>query len=294
MRPNARSQPQSAIRRDSVLRTVRAVLIEVRALSVHRGRTAVLHDIDLDVRAGEFAAVIGANGAGKTTLIQAIAGVIPPPRGTVRIGGLDVGRTDARTLSSRIGFVFQNPEHQFIAHTVFDEVAHGLRLQRLPDDEVRERTHALLERFGLERKADTHPFLLSGGQKRRLSVGTALVTGAPILALDEPTFGQDRARADELLTLLRELNDEGTTVIIVTHDMQLVTEYASRSIVMAGGRILRSGATSDLFADDELIERAGLRPSPLRLALRGLQRHPELADVTRLADLPAPITGRAS
>ena len=105
-------------------------LIEVRGLSIHRGRTAVLHDIDLDVRAGDFVAVIGANGAGKTTLIQAIAGVISPPRGTVRIGGLDVGRTDARTLSSRIGFVFQNPEHQFIAHTVFDEVAHGLRLQR--------------------------------------------------------------------------------------------------------------------------------------------------------------------
>ena len=131
------------------------------------------------------------------------------------------------------------------------------------------RTGALLDRFGLADKAGSHPFLLSGGQKRRLSVGTALVTGAPVLALDEPTFGQDRARADELLALLRELNDEGTTILVVTHDMQLVADYAARTIVMADGRVVRAGATADVFADDELIERAGLRPPPLRRALRG-------------------------
>ncbi len=104
---------------------------------------------------GEFVAIVGANGAGKTSLIQAIAGVVPPPRGTVHVDGLDVGRADTRTLSSRIGFVFQNPEHQFIANTVFDELAHGLRRQRLPDDEVRARADALLERFGLDREGAT-------------------------------------------------------------------------------------------------------------------------------------------
>ena len=242
--------------------------------------------VDLDVRSGEFVAVVGANGAGKTSLIQAIAGVVPPPRGTVHVDGLDVGRADTRTLSSRIGFVFQNPEHQFIANTVFDEIAHGLRLQHLPDDEVRERTEALLARFGLTGKAQTHPFLLSGGQKRRLSVGTALVAGAPVLALDEPTFGQDRARADELLALLRELNHEGRTILVVTHDMQLVTEYADRMVVMADGRIVAHGTTAEIFADADLIERAGLRLPPLARALHGLTRHPELAGVARLSDLP--------
>jgi energy-coupling factor transport system ATP-binding protein len=97
----------------------------------------------------------------------------------------------------------------------------------------------MLRRFGLEDKADVHPFLLSGGQKRRLSVGTALVAGAPVLALDEPTFGQDRARADELLGLLEGLRRDGTTVLVVTHDMQLVTEYADRTIVVGDGRVLR-------------------------------------------------------
>lgn len=269
-----------------------APLISARGLTVRRGRTDVLHGVDLDVAAGDFVAVVGANGAGKTTLIQALAGVIVPPRDTVRVDGIDVGRADARTLSSRIGFVFQNPEHQFIAHTVFDEVAHGLRLQHLPDDEVRERTMDLLRRFGLDGRADAHPFLLSGGQKRRLSVGTALVAGAPLLVLDEPTFGQDRARADELLGLLGRLNAEGTTVVVVTHDMQLVTDYAHRTVVLDDGRILAQGPTADVFADADLIERAGLRLPPLRRALHGLARHPELAPLARIEDLPGGLAVR--
>ncbi|WP_457099935.1 ABC transporter ATP-binding protein [Microbacterium sp. P5_E9] len=262
-------------------------LIRVRGLTVRRGRTEVLHDIELDVRAGDFVAVVGANGAGKTTLIQAIAGVIPPPHGTVHIDGIDVGRSDARTLSARVGFVFQNPEHQFIAHTVFDELAHGLRLQHLPDASVRARTDAVLERFGLSDKAHTHPFLLSGGQKRRLSVATALVAGAPVLVLDEPTFGQDRARADELLMLLQELNRDGTTVLVVTHDMQLVAEYADHTVLLGDGRLLAAGPTAEVFADSTLIEGAGLRLPALRRGLQGLSRHPSLSHVGRLADLPA-------
>ncbi|MFT4305499.1 MAG: energy-coupling factor transporter ATPase [Microbacterium sp.] len=260
--------------------------VSVRGLTLRRGRTPVLHDVSLDVPRGAFVAVIGANGAGKTSLLQAIAGVVPPPRGTVRVDGVDVARADPRTLPSHIGFVFQNPEHQFIAHTVWEEAAHGLRRQGLPADEVRVRTDELLRRFGLTAHAQRHPFLLSGGQKRRLAVGTALVTGAAVLALDEPTFGQDRARADELLGLLRELNEAGTTIIVVTHDMQLAGEYADRVVVMQDGRIAAARRTAAVFDDDALLAGAGLRPPPLRRALAGLTRHPELSEVTRLADLP--------
>ncbi len=269
-----------------------APLIRVRGLRTRRGKTEILHGVDLDVAEGEFVAIVGANGAGKTTLLQSIAGVVPVPRGQVTIAGTDVSRTDLRTLSRRIGFVFQNPEHQFIAPTVFDELAHGLRLQKLPEAEVRERADDVLRRFGLADKADVHPFLLSGGQKRRLSVGTALVAGAPVLALDEPTFGQDRARADELLGLLRDLNSDGTTVIVVTHDMQLVTEYAHRTVVVGDGRIIADASTPDVFADETLLRAAGLRPPPLRRAFAGLTRHPQFAGVTRLADL-AGVTGAA-
>ncbi len=261
-------------------------LLHIEGLRLSRGRTPVLHGIDLAVAAGEFVAVVGANGAGKTTLIQAIAGVLRPPRRTVRIDGLDVRRAGARTLSRHVGFVFQNPEHQFVTTTVFDEIAHGLRAQRLGDAEVRRRTEDLLTRFGLIDKADVHPFLLSGGQKRRLSVGTALVGGARLLVLDEPTFGQDRARADELLALLDDLREEGTTIVVVTHDMQVVAEHADRLVVVDDGRIAADGPVVDVFSDAALIARSGLRAPPLREAFAGLARHPELATVARLRDLP--------
>ncbi|WP_036289687.1 ABC transporter ATP-binding protein [Microbacterium sp. MRS-1] len=265
-------------------------LIRVRGLRTLRGRREILHGIDLNVAAGEFVAIVGANGAGKTTLLQSIAGVVPVARGQVLLDGIDVARSDPRELSRRIGFVFQNPEHQFIAHTVFDELAHGLRRQRLAENEVRERAFDVLRRFDLDGKADVHPFLLSGGQKRRLSVGTALVAGAPVLALDEPTFGQDRARADELMDLLEGLSADGTTILVVTHDMQLVTEHAHRTIIIGDGRVVADAATAAVFADDALVRAAGLRQPPLRRAFAGMTRHPSLAGVTRLADLPAPET----
>lgn len=261
-------------------------VIAVRALTLRRGRDTVLRDIDLDVARGEFIAVVGGNGAGKTTLVQAIAGVIVPPRRAVHIDGRDVARLGARELTERVGFVFQNPEHQFIAATVAAELAHGLRRRGLDDDAVRARTAEVLDRFGLSEKAESHPFLLSGGQKRRLSVATALVTGAPVLVLDEPTFGQDRARADELLALLSELNDAGTTIVFVTHDMQLVAEYADRLVVLADGRLIAHGSTAEVFGDRDVVARAGLRLPPLARALSGVARHPELAGISRLKDLP--------
>lgn len=261
-------------------------LVRVRGLALSRGHTPVLRGIDLDVRPGEFVAVVGANGAGKTTLVQAIAGVLRPPCGTVRIDGVDIRRASARARAELVGFVFQNPEHQFVTTTVFDEIAYGLRRRRRPDPEVRARTTSLLDRFGLADHADSHPFLLSGGQKRRLSVGTALVGGARLLVLDEPAFGQDRARADELLGLLDDLRAEGTTIIVVTHDMQVVSEHADRVVVVGDGRITADGPTSAVFADDAALTRAGLRPPPLRSVFAGLARHPELFDATRLRDLP--------
>ncbi|MDR6866519.1 energy-coupling factor transport system ATP-binding protein [Microbacterium resistens] len=242
-------------------------IIRIRGLDVVRGRVPVLHGIDLDIAAGGLTAVIGANGAGKTTLVQAIAGVVPPPRRRVSVDGIDPGRASPRELTARIGFVFQNPEHQFLAHTVFDELAHGLRLRRLPEDEIRPRVEEMLDRFGLTKKADSHPFLLSGGEKRRLSVGTALIARPGILALDEPTFGQDRARAAELVSLLRELRAEGTTILIVTHDLQLVADDATSTVILAAGRLHAAGATEDLLGDDGIFESAGLRLPAVTRAL---------------------------
>ncbi len=262
-------------------------LVVARDLRISRRRAPVLHGVDLSIAAGSFTAIVGANGAGKTTLLQALCGVLRPPKGSVSIDGVDVGRADARLLGRRVGFVFQNPEHQFVTSTVLDEVAHELRRQGLEPDEVERRARATLRRFGLEHRAEAHPFLLSGGQKRRLSVAAALVAGAELLALDEPTFGQDRERAEELLALLSDLNAAGTTVLVVTHDLQLVAEHASDVIVLGEGRLLAHGPVGAVLADDALLERSGLRPPPLHAALRDVPGHPELATVTRFAELPS-------
>ena len=270
------------------------VAITVRDCSVRRGGRrgpVVVDGVDLDVASGDFLAIVGTNGAGKTTLLQAIAGVIPAPAGSVDVLGMDPSRADARDRARRIGFVFQNPEHQFVTHTVADELELGLRLQGMPEAERHDEVERMLRRFDLVEHRDRHPFLLSGGQKRRLSVGTALVAGAPVLALDEPTFGQDRARAAELLDILRTLNDEGTTVLVVTHDLQLVADYADRVAVMQGGRVIGSGPTAEVLAGP-LIEAAGLRHPPLARATRSLVRHPEWQSVTRMSQLPT--AGRAA
>ena len=264
--------------------------IRIRGLSVRRGGRrgpVVVHDVDLDVAAGEFLAVVGTNGAGKTSLLQAVAGVIPAASGTVDVLGLDPQRADSRERSRRIGFVFQNPEHQFVATTAEEELDTSLRVQGVPEPERAAEVTRMLERFGLGELRAQHPFLLSGGQKRRLSVGTALIAGAPVIALDEPTFGQDRERAAELLDVLRALHEEGTTVLVVTHDLQLVADYATRVAVMADGRLLGAGPTAEVLAGP-LIDEAGLRHPPLARATRGLARHPEWHAVTRMSQLPSP------
>ncbi len=260
-------------------------IVRVERLVVTRRRKTILHGVNLELAAGSFLAIVGTNGAGKTTLLQTIAGVVPGPPGRMRVAGLDPATADAGDLSRSIGFVFQNPEHQFIRYTVAEELAHGLEIQGLPGEEIERRVDAMLERFGLSALRDAHPFLLSGGQKRRLSVGTALIAGAPVLALDEPTFGQDRERASELLGMLTELNADGTTVLVVTHDMQLVADHASHIAVMSQGRILAFDRAERILAGEALRE-AGLRPPPLAVAMRSLSHHESWRGIARLRDLP--------
>ncbi|MCS5726587.1 energy-coupling factor ABC transporter ATP-binding protein [Herbiconiux sp. CPCC 203407] len=265
--------------------------VSVRGLRVVKGRSEILHGVDLEIERGAFVAIVGTNGAGKTTLLQSIAGVAAPPRGTVEVLGIDPARVDVRRLARTVGFVFQNPEHQFIRGTVADELAHGLELQKTGPAEIERQVGRMLERFGLTAQRDVHPFLLSGGQKRRLSVGTALIAGAPVLALDEPTFGQDRERAAELLDILNGLNAGGTTVLVVTHDLQLVADHASHVLVLDAGRVAAYDRTAAVLASGAL-EAAGLAPPPLVRAFRAAG-DPAWHALTRLADLDAPSASRS-
>ncbi|WP_277211010.1 ABC transporter ATP-binding protein [Isoptericola croceus] len=269
---------------------VTAPVVSVTGLTFRRGASTVLDDVSLDVARGDLLALVGSNGAGKTTLAQLVAGVLRPRRravsGAVRVAGLDPWRADPADLTAAVGFVFQNPEHQFVTGRVDDELAHGLRLRGVPDGEIAARVEDVLERFGLADLRDRHPFWLSGGQKRRLSVGTAIVCRPKVLVLDEPTYGQDRERAVELLDLLTALHEDGTTVVVVSHDMQLVAEHATRVVALAGGRVLADGRPDAVLGDEAVLRAAGLRTPPLARATRALTSHPDWRSVTRLADLP--------
>ena len=215
-------------------------LLSARGLAVARVRgTTVAAGIDLDVRAGSALAVTGPNGAGKSTLGLTLAGLLPPAAGEVvaseslRSGAGPVPiRWTSKQLLTRIGTVFQEPEHQLLAKTVRDELAIGPRALGLDEDETAARTDDLLGRLRLDRLAMANPYTLSGGEKRRLTVASALATRPRVLVLDEPTFGQDARTWQELIALLAELRDAGSSLVVVTHDLDIVTALHAERYVL--------------------------------------------------------------
>jgi energy-coupling factor transporter ATP-binding protein EcfA2 len=215
------------------------------------------------VPAGSFVAVVGPNGAGKSTLAAHLIGAIRPPAGTVRLFGRDVRTTPPETLARLVGYVFQNPEHQFVARTVYEELAFGLRVRRVPEPEIVARVETMLADFGLAALGPANPFTLSHGEKRRLSVATMLILGQEVLVLDEPTFGQDRQNTVALMAKLVDLHRAGRTIVLITHDVRLVAEYAEEVAVLIEGAVVFSGPTDELFRNPALLERAHLVPPPL-------------------------------
>jgi len=201
------------------------------------GATAwALEGVDIDVGAGEALALTGPNGSGKSTLALLIAGLLRPARGVARLGLDDSWRLPARALVTKVGTVFQDPEHQFVATRVDDELTIGPRRAGRGETEARAIAAELLERLRLAHLAAANPFTLSGGEQRRLSVATALATSPALLILDEPTFGQDRRTYAELVTLLVSHVSEGGGVLFATHDSDLVASLADRTIAMRRGR----------------------------------------------------------
>ena len=212
------------------------VVLEARGLTVGRLKgVAVAGPVRLDVRAGEVLGITGANGAGKSTLALTLAGLLPAVGGMVEASrDLAAGsqwdplRWTSRALLTRIGTVFQEPEHQLLATTVRGELEIGPRSLGLPDDEIARRVDDLLVRLRLDRLAEANPYTLSGGEKRRLTVAATLATRPRVIVLDEPTFGQDAVTWAELVEIIAELRDEGTAVVVVTHDAAVLDALHAR------------------------------------------------------------------
>jgi energy-coupling factor transport system ATP-binding protein len=217
--------------------------MDLRQFQGYRGGEVKISVPLASVRRGEWIAVVGPNGAGKSTLLYSLMKLLPTA-GTHLVHGEPAGST--RSLAQKIAFVFQNPECQFVANSVFEEIAFTLRRKKAPEAEIAAKVDGLLAFFDLAELKDRHPYQLSMGQKRRLSVAAAVAGGQDILLLDEPTFGQDAKNTFAVLERLESWRQQGATILMVTHDMEIVRHFATRVWRVENGR-LQEDAHPDTF-----------------------------------------------
>ncbi|WP_010271723.1 ABC transporter ATP-binding protein [Paenibacillus senegalensis] len=248
--------------------------IEIRPADFTRKQDCMLQPMQLPVPRGDFLAIVGRNGAGKSALARYMIKLRQAAPGVVYLHGRDLAEWSFHDMAREIGYVFQNPEHQFVTNRVFDELAFGLKAMGLPPDETALRVERMLERFGLKQHAEANPFQLSHGEKRRLSTASMLITGQRLLILDEPTFGQDQRNAHQLMHTMKELQQSGHTIIVISHDMGLIAEYADHAAVLQEGRLIFHGTVHALFAQTELLAEAGLDLPPSAAIKRALRERP--------------------
>jgi len=243
----------------------RPAFLRVHELSFgYEKNQPILSEISFSLGRGEMIALCGRNGSGKTTLARLLMHINAPAHGMIWLDNKDVADLGAREISAEIGYVFQNPDHQFVTDRVWDEIAYGLKVRNYADNAIEERVGEVLDIVDLKRYRDRSPFSLSLGERRRLSVATMLVLEPHLLVLDEPTIGQDHERARQLMGLMARLRERyRTTVLMITHDVRLVAEWADRALVISGGRLLFDGIPAAMFANDRLIADAGLLTPPI-------------------------------
>lgn len=223
--------------------------------------TKAIKGVNFQLREGEMVSLLGHNGAGKSTLFLHFNGIIEPTSGTVEVEGVPL-KYDKKSLLSvrqKVGIVFQNPDDQLFAPTVFEDVAFGPMNMGLSEDEVKQRSMDALKKVGMEDVADKPPHHLSGGQKKRVAIAGILSMKPKVMVLDEPTSGLDPNGASSIMQLLYDLNKEGMTIIISTHDVDLVPMYSDDIEVIVGGKIIKSGSCKEIFSDETVIKEADLR-----------------------------------
>ena len=219
--------------------------------------------IDLKIRRGEVVAIVGQNGSGKTTLVKHFNGLLTPTGGQVEVDGRPTTEQGVFLLGRKVGYVFQNPDHQIFSDTVFDEVAFSPRLRKLEEAEVKRRVTEALEAVGLTGYEEEDPFSLTKSGRQRVAVASVLAAHPEVLILDEPTTGLDYAEQRSMMDMVKRLNENGSTIIFVTHHMWVVAEYAHRVFVMKDGQILLYGTTRDVFAHEADLRDTYLRPPHL-------------------------------
>ncbi|QGH36096.1 ATP-binding cassette domain-containing protein [Gracilibacillus salitolerans] len=238
-------------------------LLEVKNLDFRYQHDLVLQNISFSIRQGEMVSIVGKNGAGKSTLSKLICGFEKMNSGQILLEGEDITNQTIFERASQIGFVLQNPNHMISKHMIYDEVALGLVNRGYSEKEIEERVWKTLKVCGLYPFRNWPISALSYGQKKRVTIASILVLEPNVIILDEPTAGQDFRHYTEMMEFLLRLNDNGTTIVFITHDMHLMLEYTSRSIVLADGRLIADQSAVDVLTNDEIVTRANLKRTSL-------------------------------
>jgi energy-coupling factor transporter ATP-binding protein EcfA2 len=248
------------------------------------GIRPILDTLDIDIRQGEMLSIVGRNGAGKSTLAKVVCGFVREDHGAVLYEGQNIRSRSIKERAEIIGFVMQNPNQMISKSLIFDEVALGLRLRKIPEEEIKPRVEKVLDICGLSPFISWPISALSYGQKKRVTIASILVLDPCILILDEPTAGQDYRHYSDIMDFLREINRLGITIILITHDMHLMLEYTPRAVVLSGGLKIADTRASDVLTDLHVIQQANLKETSLYYLAQKVGLPDETSFVQRFID----------
>ena len=222
--------------------------------------TEALRGVTVTIKEGEFVAIMGQNGAGKTTLVKHFNGLLKPTKGHVLVDKTDVTKVSVATLAKNVGFVFQNPDHQLFSETVEEEISFGLKNFGFAENVTEKRVTWALNLLNLTQYRKTSPFMLSGGERKRVALASVLAWDPKILILDEPTIGQDYQQKEKLRQFIMQMETQKKTVVIVTHDVEFVAECNPRILLMREGKIVADGEAKKILTNSDLLAMASIVP----------------------------------
>ncbi|GGC75258.1 hypothetical protein GCM10007216_02310 [Thalassobacillus devorans] len=223
------------------------------------GVTAI-KDINLDIHEGEVVAILGSNGSGKTTLVKHFNGLLKPTKGEITVGTMNTKKERISKLSSQVGYVFQNPNHQTFLPSVRQELAYGCKNLKMVDEDIETRVQKAIDLFQLEDRLDDNPFDLNSSQRKEVAMASIMAVSPKVIVLDEPTTGQDHKGCKRVLELVRMFKREGHIVVLITHDMHLIGELNCRTVVMNQSEKIADDHASVVFSNKGIMEEAGLQP----------------------------------
>jgi len=233
----------------------------IEAQDVHytyANKVEALKGVSLTIKDGEFLAIMGQNGAGKSTFVKHFNGLLKPTSGTVCVDGVETTKTSVAALARNVGFVFQNPDHQLFSETVEDEIAFALKNFGFEPEIIEKRVTWALELLSLTQYRKTSPFLLSGGERKRVALASVLAWDPKMLILDEPTIGQDHEQKEKLRQFIMQMQTQGKTVVIVTHDVEFVAECNPRVVLMSEGKIVAEGAGKEILTSPQILAESSI------------------------------------